>query len=56
MAISDSELQKQARKILDKVAFTPFEQCQSLSRDFRKIPSNPGIYAVRQSCWFTLHW
>jgi excinuclease UvrABC nuclease subunit len=40
-------LQQEARQILDTLAFTPFEQCQSLSRDFRNIPSRPGLYAVR---------
>ncbi|MDJ0705532.1 MAG: GIY-YIG nuclease family protein, partial [Leptolyngbyaceae cyanobacterium MO_188.B28] len=27
--------------------FTPFEQCQLLSREFNTIPSRPGIYAIR---------
>ncbi len=28
-------------------SFTPFEQCQLLSREFNTIPSRPGIYAIR---------
>ena len=44
---NNSEIQKQARNILDAIAFTPFEQCQLLSRDFSEIPDRPGIYAVR---------
>ena len=44
---NDSELQAQARKILDAIAFTPFEQCQPLTREFNNIPARPGIYAVR---------
>jgi excinuclease UvrABC nuclease subunit len=47
MPASDSELQTQARIILDAIAFMPFEQCQPLSRGFENIPSRPGIYAVR---------
>lgn len=47
MPTNDSELQAQARKILDAIAFTPFEQCQPLSREFDNIPARPGIYAVR---------
>ncbi|KPQ40452.1 MAG: GIY-YIG catalytic domain [Phormidium sp. OSCR] len=47
MSTDDSELQIQARKILDSIAFTPFEQCQPLNRDFNHIPSRPGIYAIR---------
>lgn len=27
-------IQQEARQILDTLAFTPFEQCQSLSREF----------------------
>ena len=44
---NNSERQKQARNILDAIAFTPFEQCQPLSHDFSEIPDRPGIYAVR---------
>lgn len=47
MPTNDSELQTQARKILDTIAFTPFEQCQPLSREFNNIPARPGIYAIR---------
>jgi excinuclease UvrABC nuclease subunit len=47
MPMNDSELQAQARRILDTIAFTPFEQCQPLSREFDTIPARPGIYAIR---------
>ena len=47
MPTNDSELQAQARRILNTIAFTPFEQCQSLTREFNKIPTRPGIYAIR---------
>jgi excinuclease UvrABC nuclease subunit len=47
MSTNDSELQNQARLILDKIAFTPFEQCLSLSREFGNLPARPGIYAIR---------
>jgi excinuclease UvrABC nuclease subunit len=47
MPTNNSELQAQARDILDAIAFMPFEQCQSLSRDFNLIPARPGIYAIR---------
>jgi excinuclease UvrABC nuclease subunit len=47
MPTNESELQAQSREILDAIAFMPFEQCQSLSREFRSIPARPGIYAVR---------
>nr|RNJ69264.1 MAG: GIY-YIG nuclease family protein [Leptolyngbya sp. IPPAS B-1204] len=47
MPINDSELQMQARRILDTIAFTPFEHCQPLNREFDNIPARPGIYAIR---------
>ena len=47
MTPSASEIQKQAKSILDAIAFTPFEQCQSLNRDFSNIPDLPGLYAIR---------
>lgn len=47
MPTNGSELSIQARRILDEIAFTPFEQCQPLSREFGDIPARPGIYAIR---------
>ena len=47
MPTNNSELQTQAQRILDTIAFIPFEQCQSLSREFDHIPARPGIYAIR---------
>ncbi|MEI6330013.1 MAG: GIY-YIG nuclease family protein [Pseudanabaena sp. ELA645] len=47
MTLSASEIKQQARNILDAIAFTPFEECQSLNRDFINIPDLPGIYAIR---------
>ncbi|HEY9826239.1 MAG TPA: GIY-YIG nuclease family protein, partial [Stenomitos sp.] len=47
METHESEIQAQAREILDQIAFTPFDQCQPLTREFQLIPARPGIYAVR---------
>jgi excinuclease UvrABC nuclease subunit len=47
MPTNNSDLQAQAQKLLDQIAFTPFEQCQPLTREFQSIPARPGIYAVR---------
>jgi excinuclease UvrABC nuclease subunit len=47
MPTNDSELQIQARRILDAIVFKPFEQCQPLSRELVNIPARPGIYAIR---------
>ncbi|MDY7015740.1 MAG: GIY-YIG nuclease family protein [Cyanobacteriota bacterium] len=40
-------IQQEVRQILGTLAFTPFEQCQPLSREFSNLPSRPGLYAVR---------
>ena len=42
-------IQQEARQILDTLAFTPFEQCQPLSREFNSIPARLGLYAFRHS-------
>ncbi|MGD1908972.1 MAG: GIY-YIG nuclease family protein [Leptolyngbyaceae cyanobacterium] len=47
MPANDFDLQAQAQNILDEIAFTPFEQCQPLSREFSNLPTRPGIYAIR---------
>jgi excinuclease UvrABC nuclease subunit len=47
MPMNNSELQIQARRILDAIAFTPFEQCLPLNRQFSNVPARPGIYAIR---------
>ena len=47
MTLSLSEIKQQARNILDVIAFTLVEECQSLNRDFSNIPDLPGIYAIR---------
>lgn len=36
-----------ARRILDQLVLTPFNDCQPLSREFNTIPARPGLYAVR---------
>jgi hypothetical protein len=47
MPTNDSDIQIQARRILDAIAFIPFEQCQPLTRGFESIPARPGMYAIR---------
>ncbi|TWH43245.1 hypothetical protein [Dulcicalothrix desertica] len=37
MPTNNSEILAQAREILNAIAFTPFEECQSLSRDFTNL-------------------
>lgn len=45
--MSDSDTKQQARMILDRLAFTPFNQCQPMSREFENVPARPGLYAFR---------
>lgn len=39
--------QKEAEAILDYLASIPFENCIVLSKEFRELSMNAGIYAVR---------
>lgn len=45
--MDDAQIQVQAQRLLDEIAFSLFEQCQPLSREFATIPARPGIYAIR---------
>jgi excinuclease UvrABC nuclease subunit len=40
-------LQGQAQTILENLFSMPFEECYSLSRDFRDLPTCLGLYAIR---------
>lgn len=39
--------QQIACQVLNTLAFTPFEQCQPLSRAFDSVPARVGLYAFR---------
>ncbi len=39
--------EQRARAILDQLAFTPFEHCLAITREFDDLPQRPGIYAIR---------
>jgi excinuclease UvrABC nuclease subunit len=41
------ELKAEARRILDHLAFIPFEDCIPLTKEFQAIPMVSGLYAVR---------
>jgi hypothetical protein len=42
-----TDLQQQAREILNRLAFTDFELCLEINRTFNHLPRAPGIYAIR---------
>ena len=41
------DIKAEAKVILDTLAFTPFENCQPLSREFENVPTRLGLYAFR---------
>jgi GIY-YIG catalytic domain len=42
-----TELETQARQILDFLVQQPFAECISISRDFAGLSTKPSIYAIR---------
>jgi GIY-YIG catalytic domain len=42
-----TDLAQEADRILNTLAFQPFDRCQTLQRNFTNIPVRPGLYAVR---------
>lgn len=42
-----TELESQARTILNVLLNVPFSQCVPISRDFTALTTKPGLYAVR---------
>jgi excinuclease UvrABC nuclease subunit len=42
-----NELRAEAQKILDYLAFSPFESCIPITKEFNNIPMSSGLYAVR---------
>jgi excinuclease UvrABC nuclease subunit len=47
MSTNRNSLKEEAQRMLDTLAFMPFEQCQPINRQFNHIPNRPGLYAVR---------
>jgi excinuclease UvrABC nuclease subunit len=45
--MANPDTKQQAKIILDRLAFTPFDLCQLMSRDFEDVPARPGLYAFR---------
>lgn len=45
--MTNDDIKAEARAILDALAFTPFDNCRLLSREFDDISNYPGLYAVR---------
>jgi hypothetical protein len=45
--MTNDDVRTEARNILDVLAFTPFENCRLVSREFANLPARPGLYAIR---------
>jgi GIY-YIG catalytic domain len=45
--IAITELESQARTILNSLVQRPFSNCTPISRDFANLATKPGIYAIR---------
>ena len=42
-----TDLSQEADRILNTLAFQPFDRCQTLQRNLTNVPARPGLYAVR---------
>ncbi|MDX2241536.1 MAG: GIY-YIG nuclease family protein [Leptolyngbyaceae cyanobacterium bins.302] len=42
-----SEIQEQAKEMLQALLSVSFESCASIAREFQALPLSPGLYAVR---------
>ncbi len=42
-----TEIERQARFILDALVQIPFTDCVAITRDFANLTTKPGIYAIR---------
>jgi excinuclease UvrABC nuclease subunit len=47
MSDRPNSIEDEAIFILDNLAFTPFNYCIPLSKEFRELPMSAGIYAVK---------
>jgi hypothetical protein len=47
MSLDWNDVQQVARQCFDILAFTSFENCQPLSREFENVPTRSGLYAFR---------
>ncbi|MBD2773303.1 GIY-YIG nuclease family protein [Iningainema tapete] len=45
--MTETEIREEADKILEILISKPFAECFPLTRDFKQLPTSPGIYALK---------
>lgn len=45
--MTETEIREEAYKILDILISKPFAECCILTKDFKPLPTSPGIYALK---------
>ncbi|RUT05557.1 hypothetical protein DSM106972_035640 [Dulcicalothrix desertica PCC 7102] len=45
--MTEADIKEEAYKILEILISKPFSQCYCLTRDFKQLPTSPGIYAIK---------
>ncbi len=45
--MTETEIREEAYKILEFLISKPFTECYSLTKDFKQLPTSPGIYALK---------
>ncbi len=45
--MTETEIREEAGKILEILISKPFAECYPLTKDFKQLPTSPGIYALK---------
>lgn len=45
--MTKTEIREEADKILEILISKPFAECYPLKKDFKELPTSPGIYALK---------
>lgn len=46
-SMTKTEIREEADKILEILISKPFAECYPLKKDFKELPTSPGIYALK---------
>jgi excinuclease UvrABC nuclease subunit len=45
--MTETDLKEEAYRILEILISKPFSECYCLTRDFKQLPTSPGIYTIK---------
>jgi excinuclease UvrABC nuclease subunit len=45
--MTEADIREEAYKILEILISKPFAECYPLTKDFKQLPTSPGIYALK---------